>query len=162
MAKSFCAEVRPRGCVVGHSVAVHSCDVWNTLAWLITRNTSCVNGSCMESISWKAIRARGVHFWAVVRVMAWIGRCLIAETRRVEIIHIDIGTQRSDFLFRFVGGSSLNKPPFVQICQHGDRYTLRFEVALFEVCNQYLQNVYQNAAFYSRKIAMRHIFGTNV
>lgn len=63
---------------------------------------------------------------------------------------------------RVVGGSSLNKPPFEEICQHGDRYTLRFEVAVFEVCNQYPPNVHQNAAFYSRKIPMRHIFGTNV
>lgn len=41
------------------------------------------------------------------------------------------------FSLCFVGGSSLNKPPFVQICQHRDRYTPRFEVAVFEVCNQY-------------------------
>lgn len=97
MVKRFRAEVGPRGCVVGHSDAVHSGDVWNTLAWLITRNTSCVNGSRMKSISWKAIRTRGVHFWAFVRVMAGVGRCLVAEICRVEIIHICIGTRRSDF-----------------------------------------------------------------
>lgn len=97
MVERFCAEVGLRGCVVGHSDAVHSCDVWNTLAWLITRNSSCEDGSCVESISWKAIRARGVHFWAVVRVRVGIGRRLIAEICRVEIIHICISTRRSDF-----------------------------------------------------------------
>lgn len=105
MVKCFCAEVGPRGCVFDHSDAFHSWDVWDTLAWRVTRYGSRVNWSRVESVALKAIGTRGVHFWAAVGVGVRITRRLIAKIRRVEIIHICIRSRRSDLRSLCRGGS---------------------------------------------------------